>query len=520
MAGNFFQAFATGAATTITENIKKEEKNARELAASQASVLLDNYNKVKDAREKQSSKMKDDALFLKSQFPTVSNDDLVLAATNPSAVAALRARAGQADWDPSVIKFTDFAQLTSTSTGKDVDTLVNNMYEMSAAKAAPAQANKSMSLIQKITAGTQDQELNRIVSPLGLSADQLRGAMEFKPKIPEGEVKFNLGALSQKTFDAEYDKVKLEVVKAQQLPTGADKDAALKASTQKLAQFTLVKSLGNTEALTNEKILSNMVTEIQELSPDSPERKALEKKLVERKALMKTGTNEISENDIRTDLTTRIIAAKKASNMDEAKALTAELEQRKKLLDKDETDGLKLSATNLLVAASRAIASAINTYVPAGDFTITTNPDGSQSTSIKSMSKTVDYDKGVQEGRMVVFNNYTVNGIARSEAHGNALLQIGFLVDPITLKVTFPQNPRAGTPPPASPAPAAPAPAPAASLAPAPAPAKPATPAPKPLPSGTKRATMEDVNKFAAQQKLTPAQVRANLENNGYKIVD
>ena len=513
MAGNFFQAFATGAATTITESIKREEKNARELAAAQASALIENHNKVKDARDKQANKMIEDAKFLQAQFPTVSNDELVMAATNPSAIAALRARAAQPDWDPTVLKFSDFAQVTTKATGYGIDKIVNDMYDMSAAKAAPAEANKSMSLIQRITAGTGEEALNKIVSPFGLSAEQMRGQVNFKPKMPEGEVKFNLGALTQKTFDAEYDKVKLEVVKAQQLPTGVDKDVALKASTQKLAQFTLVKSLGSTEALTNEKILSNMVTEIQALSPDSPERKALEKKLVERKALMKTGTNEISENDIRTDLTTRIIAAKKANNIDEVK-------QRKKLLDKDETDGLKLSATNLLVAASRAVASSINTYVPAGDFTITTNPDGSQSTSIKSMSKTADYDKGVQEGRTVVFNNYTVNGIARSEAHGSALLQIGFIVDPVTLKVTFPQNPR--TPPPA-PAPAAPA----ASLAPAPAPtkpaaapAKPATPAPKPLPSGTKTATMADVNRYAAQRKLTPAQVIADLKNNGYKIVD
>lgn len=528
MAG-FFQAFATGAATTITESIKKEEKNARELAAAQASALIENHNKVKDARDKQANKMIEDAKFLQAQFPTVSNDELVMAATNPSAVAALRARAAQPDWDPTVLKFSDFAQVTTKATGYGIDKIVNDMYDMSTAKAAPAEANKSMSLIQRITAGTGEEALNKIVSPFGLSAEQMRGQVNFKPKMPEGEVKFNLGALTQKTFDAEHDKVKLEVVKAQQLPTGVDKDVALKASTQKLAQFTLVKSLGSTEALTNEKILSNMVTEIQALSPDSPERKALEKKLVERKALMKTGTNEISETDIRTDLTTRIIAAKKANNIDEAKGLTAELEQRKKLLDKDETDGLKLTATNLLVAASRAVASSINTYVPAGDFTITTNPDGSQSTSIKSMSKTVDYDKGVQEGRTVVFNNYTVNGIARSEAHGSALLQIGFLVDPITLKVTFPQNPR--TPPPAPEAPAAPAtPVPAKPVTPAPAPAKPpaapakpvAAPAPafKPLPSGTKTATMEDVNIFAAKQKLTPAQVRADLEKNGYKIVD
>jgi hypothetical protein len=351
-----------------------------------------------------------------------------------------------------------------------------------------------MNLIQRITAGTQDQELKRIVAPLGLDPEQLRGAMTFKPKMPEGEVKFNLGALTQKTFDAEYDKVKLGVVKAQQLPAGAEKDAALKASTEKLAQFTLVKSLGNTEALTNEKILSNMVTEIQELSPDSPERKVLEKKLTERKALMKTGTNEISENDIRTDLTTRIIAAKKANNMPEAKVLTAELEQRKKLLDKEETNVEKITTTNLQVAASRAIVSAITTYVPAGDINIITNADGSQTTSIKSISLTADYDKGVIAGRQAVFDKYTENGVPRSEAHALALLSIGFVIDKKSGIARLPANPRAGTPPPASPAAPAPTPAPApAALAPAPAkpPAAPAQKLPTQAQFDAKWATMK-----------------------------
>ncbi len=486
MAGNFFQAFATGAATTLTENIKREEKNARELAASQAAMLIDNHNKVRDARDKQAGKMIEDVKFLQSQFPAISNDDLVMAATNPSAIAALRARAGQPDWSPQTIKFSDFAELTSVNTGFGVEKLVNDLFDKSVVeKAAAEESNKKRSFIQAITAGTQEQALKGIVAPLGYDVEKLKADMGRKPQVPEGKVEFNLGVLTQKTFDAEYDKVKLDVVKAQQLPAGADKDAALKASTEKLAQFTLVKSLGNTEALTNEKILSNMVTEIQELSPDSPERKVLEKKLTERKALMKTGTNEISENDIRTDLTTRIIAAKKANNMPEAKVLTAELEQRKKLLDKEETNVEKITTTNLQVAASRAIVSAITTYVPAGDINITTNADGSQTTSIKSMELTADYDKGVNAGRQAVFNNYTVNGIARSEAHGNALLQIGFIVDPITLKVTFPQNPRTGTPPPApAPAPVA-TPAAATSLAPAapaPAPAKPAA-APAPAPA-------------------------------------
>ena len=470
-------AFLGGAAEQATKMIETEKKNAREIAAAQASAMLKNYMEVDKQAKDLSSKMSADVEFLKGYYPDISDDDLVEAAKNPEAMAVFKKKASEPDFDSRVIKFNDFVTVASKTSGKDFKTQINELYDIRKLEAAPTQAEENFSFFQRIAAGEGEEELKRIVAPFGVTPEQLRGAMSYKPSVTSA-AKFNLNALSTKTFDAEYDKVKLEVVKAQQLPEGDDREAALKSSTQKLAQFTLVKSLGSTEALTNEKILSNMVTEIQGLSKDSPERKALEKKLEERKALMKTGTNEISENDIRTDLTTRIIAAKKANNMAEAKALTAELEQRKKLLDKDETDGLKLTATNLLVAASRAIAASVNTYVPAGDFTIITNPDGSQTTSVKSLSKTVDYDKGVQEGRMVVFNNYTVNGIARSEAHGNALLQIGFLVDPITLKVTFPQNPRAV---PSDPAPTTPAPAAAAPAATKPAAAPPPAAKPRPL---------------------------------------
>jgi len=204
---------------------------------------------------------------------------------------------------------------------------------------------------------------------------------------------------------------------------------------------------------------------------------------------MKTGTNEISENDIRTDLTTRIIAAKKANNMPEAKVLTAELEQRKKLLDKEETNVEKITATNLQVAASRAIVAAITTYVPAGDINITTNADGSQTTSIKSMELTANYDKGVNAGRQAVFEKYTENGVPRSEAHALALLSIGFTIDKKSGIARLPANPRSGIPPPATSAPAATpvapvaTPAAATSLAPAPAPAKPPAAPPQKLPT-------------------------------------
>lgn len=460
MAGNFFQAFATGAATTITENIKKEEKNARELAAAQASVLLDNYNKVKDAREKQSSKIKDDVLFLKSQFPTVSNDDLVLASTNPSAIAALRARAAQPDWDPSVVKFSDFATLTSTSTGKDVDTLVNSMYDMSTAKAATDTytTNKNMSILQRITAGTQDQELKRIISPLGLDPEQLRGAMNFKPKIPEGEVKFNLGVLSTPSYEAQFKQAKLAVVKAQE-----DKDpvALAKAST-KVAAFVVAEALTKTESLTNEQIQSNLVTKIQ--AEKDPKVKAdLELELKERQKLLATD-KKVTEADIRTDLASRIIEAKKTGDTKQVSLLTGELKQRELLLDKQETNTEKISAANYISAATKGVASAIQDSMPPGSFITITNVDGSTSVQPKDLASEKLYRQGVTNGRTAVISQMTgPDGRPKSELHKAALMSIGVVFDSNNV-ARLPTT--GGTPAPETPV-AAPTPAPTAAKPPA-----------------------------------------------------
>ena len=474
MAG-FFQAFATGAATTITESIKREEKNARELAAAQASALIENHNKVKDARDKQANKMIEDAKFLKSLFNTTSNDDLVMAATNPSAIAALRARAAQPDWDPTVVKFSDFAQLTSTSTGKTVDELVNNMYDMSVAKAAPAEANKSMNLIQKITAGTEEEALNKIVSPLGLDAKQLKASMNWKPNIPEGDVKFNLGVLSTPSYEAQFKQAKLAVVKAQE-----DKDpvALAKAST-KVAAFVVAEALTKTETLTNEQIQSNLVTKIQ-AEKDPAAKAKLELELKERQKLLATD-KKVTEADIRTDLANRIIEAKKTGDTKQVALLTGELKQREQLLDKQETNVEKISAANYISAATKGVASAVQDSMPPGSFVTLTNADGSTSIQPKDWASEKLYRTGVENGRKAVMSQMTgADGKPKSELHKTALISIGVVFDSNNV-ARLPAT--GGTPPP--PAPAAPVATPtsAASAAPTPAPAKPPAAAPQRRPT-------------------------------------
>jgi hypothetical protein len=498
-------AFLGGAAAQATTMIEAEKKNARELAAAQASTMLKNYMEVDKQAKDLSSKMASDVEFLKGYYPDVSDDDLVEAAKNPEAMAVFKKKASEPDFDSRAIKFNDFVTVASKNSGKDFKTQINELYDIRKLEAAPTPAAKNLGFFRQIAAGAGEEELKRIVAPFGVTPEQLRGAMTYKPSVTSA-AKFNLNALSTKTFAQEEDKAKLDVVAAQALPKDdPNKDAALVAATTKLSQFTVVKSLVSTEGLTNEKILSNLVSQIQDLPKDSPKRKELEAQVEERKKLMSSKETKVTENDIRTDLATRIIEAKKSGKTQEATALTAELKQREALLDKAETDPNKISAASYQTAANRAIASAIATYVPAGDFNIVTDPNGNQTVTLKNLTKTADYDKGLNAGRLAVLKEYTnENGVPKSEEHKLALIAIGIVFD--NRGVASVPTARTGG---GIPAPAAPAPAPAA-----------AAPAPKPLPSKTKTATMADVNAFAAQKKLSPAQVKADLEKNGYKIVD
>jgi len=525
MAGNFFQAFATGAATTLTENIKREEKNARELAASQAAMLIDNHNRVRDARDKQAGKMIEDVKFLQSQFPAISNDDLVMAATNPSAIAALKTRAGQPDWSPKTIKFSDFAELTSVKTGFGVEKLVNDLFDKSVVeKAAVEESNKKRSFIQAITAGTQEQALKGIVAPLGYDVEKLKADMGRKPQVPEGKVKFNLGVLAVPDYDKDRKRVMSNMQKAQE---SGDPEAIKEASIA-LASFVVTDSLVRTESLSDPQIQSNLVTQIQE-EKDPNKKAALEAKLKDRQERL-ASNKKPSEPEIRTNLVNEILKAKKAGDTKQVALLTGELKQREQLLDKKETNVEKISAANYISAATKGVASAVQDVMTPGSFITVTNADGSTSIQPKDLASEKLYRKGVENGRKAVIAQMTnQDGKPKSDLDKMALISIG---------VVFDQNgvarlPAASGAPPAetpvvTPAPAAPALAPApAKPAAAPAPSKPAAaPAPasapafKPLPSGTKRATMEEVNRYAIAQKLTPAQVITKLKNNGYTIVD
>jgi hypothetical protein len=468
-------AFLGGAAEQATKMIETEKKNAREIAAAQASAMLKNYMEVDKQAKDLSSKMSADVEFLKGYYPDISDDDLVEAAKNPEAMAVFKKKASEPDFDSRIIKFNDFVTVASKTSGKDFKTQINELYDIRKLEAAPTQAAENLSFFQRIAAGEGEAEFKRIVAPFGVTPEQLRGAMSYKPSVTS-EAKFNLSGLKKRDPDEDIKRSRIEIEDAKQLPTDdPTRDTKIAEAVKLLSLRVAIKNMTTTQTLSSPQIISNMISEIQALPEDSPDRKALEKKLTERQKMEK-GEIVPNEKDIRTNLINEILEARKNKDVKTEKEKTAELNQRKALTKEDETDPLKISATTLQITATKAIAAGVGSFVPAGDFTIINNLDGSQTVTLKDLSKTADYDKGMRAGHEAVFELYTQNNIARSPAHGYALAAIGFRVEPETYKVlAFPQNPRAV---PSAPAPAAPAPA---AAAPTPAPAAP-PPAAKPRP--------------------------------------
>jgi hypothetical protein len=138
-----------------------------------------------------------------------------------------------------------------------------------------------------------------------------------------------------------------------------------------------------------------MITEIQKLEKDNPKRKELEATYDERKEMSARGQKIVpSEADIQTDLITKIVAADKAGKKEVVTDLTAQLNHRKALREKDKD--ASPSATTYQVTASGAMAAAIQANVPKGAVAIINNADGSQSYSPTSMTKTEDWNRAIK----------------------------------------------------------------------------------------------------------------------------
>ena len=492
-----------GAADQAVKSIEQEEKDARVIAANQVKNLYENYMALKNDNTELENKLKNNLSIVKAAYGTdLSEAQLVDLAKNPMAVKVITDGISAGTFKKEFITPAVLSDITSNNpTSRGAADTISDILKIPPMAAASVSMYQSKGLFSAAGDNAAKRTAERTAAQYGIPLEQLQGAIGYKRPTLESKATVNLEAMQgPKTFEKMKDEAMRELLAAQQ----SKDDTKITAAVEKATQVRLTEDLFS-------------------------------------------AAGKRTEADIRSDLANKIIIAARKGNDKEVSLLKTELEYRKTLLDKEEKDPNKITAANYMTAARNALASAIMDKVPKEAINVIENPDGSQRVEMKTFTHQKKYEEGVNIGRAAVVKQMTnAEGKPKTEMHELAMLNIGISFDANGKAIVTPYTiplagntpappasgssaaPRAGS---ASPA-AAPAPAPTGSKAvtgkiggpSAPAPALAPTPAPAPAArspvAATKTATMADVNAYAAQKKISPAQVKADLEKNGYKIVD
>lgn len=471
------KSFLGGAAEGLTSKLNKDEKDAQELAKVQFATMYkaDQENKAK--REEIRNKLTSNAERVRSLFPQLTGDQLFETAKNPGVMDYLVQVSKERDFDPSKINPNDIVTIAGKATGLDYKDLIANAIDKSIVTAPATKIPEGLGMFERRSRAIAEDAFNRQAAAMGVDPDMLRGASQYKTPALESQAKFNLGVLAKPVgFDKRLDEAKAGLVDA--LASGDE--AKIQAANANATRFKVAEDMFKTDP-------------------------------------------KQTEADIQTALSNKIVAANKQGDKKTEAALTAELRMRQELMKRPGEDKEKVTQANYIVIATRAMTSAIENVLPPGSFVTTQSADGTTSLQPKDLASEKLFRQGQTAGRAAVVAEFTdpKTGLPKSDMHKNAMISIGIQFDQEGKPVVGAATPAPAAAPTASGSSAAPragtatTPAPAPTAAPALAPA----PAAKPV-APTKTATMADVNAYATQKKMSPAQVKADLEKNGYKIVD
>lgn len=401
--GFMLKAFVTGAAGALSEKLDQDEKTAQESAKIVTAKLTNRLiERNKEIEEKVNGQSKTiDALkayapFTESQLYAIARNPLVAEET----LAAFKeGRVDPARFNPETfVKLAD--SVPDKRTAKERVRDEYSKQELGTVPAIPQEAG----FLDARAARIQQQQVAKIAAAYGTTPEQLYGAAKplRSADVNEGATFDMTQVAKARTLDQQRSQVLSDLMKAQQ--SGDSKEIARA-----------------TEGASRLRISEDMA-----------------------------GISNKSENQIQSDLITKIQSAKDPAQKN---ILTAELRQRQ-ILSKLPGEGQeKVSQSNLITVASKAITAAVSDRLPPGSFVITTDAQGNQTLAPKDIVSAKTFNEAVVAGRTAVIKEMTgADGKPRDQLHRNALISIG---------VGFDDNGRAVLPTtggkPEVPAPAAPA---------------------------------------------------------------
>lgn len=414
--GFALKGFIAGAATAISERIDVEEKAAQETAKFSVNNLYKSLEENKKKTREQIAEYTGNLSTLKTHFPGLTEEQLYYGAINPAFMKGVDAKIKEGRLNNKDIDLKQLIDLADTvPTEKKAQERIDALADLTNVKP-----------LQPIPPGmgtyrerAQQKAFDRYAKSLNLDPATLMAAGQgiTTPTVPS-TVKFNMEALNKpKTLQEQKELTAAAVIEAKR----NNDDVALAKATEDATRIKLAEDL-----------------------------------------VMKGNK---TEDQIQTDLRNQIMASKDPK---EKTLLTNELRQRQ-ILSKLPGEGQeKVSQSNLITVATKAVTAAVADALPPGSFVITTDAQGNQTLAPKDIVSAKQFNEATTAGRRAVIKEMTTeDGKPRSEMHRNALISIGVGFDEngraVAPKVGVQPTP-VDTPPPAPAKPAASA-APAAPAA-------------------------------------------------------
>jgi hypothetical protein len=425
--GFALKGFLTGAAAAVSEKLDVDQKQAEETGKLSALNLHKIYEENKKKNEIQIKEATDNINTLRAYFPNASEAQLVAASTNKGVMEGFSTFVKDRNFDATKFSIDNIVKVSDTApSGKKAEEMIRSAYDKQ--NVAPAVAiPEGLGFFRTRQAEIQQQAFERSAKALGVKPEVLRGVTTTSSTPDFGiTAEYNMSLFNkQKDFSVQKNEamVRLQEAKASGDPTKI--------------------------ALASED--------------------AIRFKMTEEAFLIKDKT----EPQIQSELISKITEAGKSKNTKLQASLTAELRQRQTLARLPGEGQEKITQSNLIVIASKAVTAAVGDALPPGSFVITQNQDGSTTLAPKATTSAKLYKDAIETGRKAVIKEMTDprTGLPLSEMHRNALISIGVGFDQNGKPTSEP--PTTGTPAPAATTPAAAptrtvpaAAAPAANLAP------------------------------------------------------
>jgi hypothetical protein len=441
--GMNWTAFGSGLAKAAVESFDKEEEDAKARSALQVKSLYENYANVVKENRTISNDVKEKINVIKGFAPDATPDQLVSLAQDRGILDMLYTRMKDKDFDATGFNINNFVTASKSDSPLTAEERINKLFTI------PDAVNKASAAFKSITpepaeggegflsgmmkrSGLRGAKSGseRAAAAYGVSLEQLQAAKEYTRTITPSGAQYDLTSLKgRKSFAESKDSAQLDIMDAKDAldkdPTNGASLKKLTDATSRVATLVVIEGMSKAEAKKTEAdIRTDLANKIQNPKTSPADKNAAALELEQRKKLL---DKDDAEAAILTDLMNRIQDPK--TPKEEVAKLKITFNERKDFMAKDVPES-KVTQTNYIAIASRAIASAVTEALPPGSLTTTVNADGTVQMMPSDLVKGTNFTTAINAAKAGVAKQFTdKDGMPKSEFHKNALISVNIMPD-------------------------------------------------------------------------------------------